>query len=281
MENLQSTISPEDLKKVKEARKRGMKRGAYAVMLLIMVVGFSLLFNVANTGKVVHEFVASTIIFLVVLHVLKNYRFFGRLTGKPAKNAVNAPNLYSNPYFIYSNLVTLLLIGYFIVMAITGMFMSKYVFHWFIELTGIPYPPPNRLVHGMFAYLLFPFLCLHIGLHVGKLFSLLERTINKGFSNAVKLGFALLGLHGIFCLFMYDFGPKFRMERTPPFNLQGDTLPHFFFIIDIVSMGAFFVMVSFTISQYLIKLNAKKIKAKAQQQAALKAKETTNTPEEA
>lgn len=261
-------LTPEEVQKLKAMRKRGYKRGAYAVMLLLMIFGFVSQYNVANTGVPVHELVATGLFVLVLLHVLKNYKFFGRLTGRPTGAPKTAPSLYKNPFFVYSNIVTLLLIGSFLVMAVTGMFMSKNIFGGIIAFLGIPYPPPNRLVHGLFAYILFPVLCLHLGTHIMKLFSFIERNVNKGLSNVTKLGLAILGVHGLFCLFVYDFSPKFEFVRSRPFNLQSDTISHWFFIVDIVSMGAFFVMLSYTISQFLIKSHAKKLKAEAEKKKA-------------
>lgn len=241
-------------------KSRGGKAAVYSLLLLVILVAFTLLFDVHGTGKLIHETLGILIILLVGYHIYHNAWFFKQLfnKNKNANPTVKKESRYSNPYFIFFDLTIVLMVIDFVAVIITGIMTSQIYFRGFLNALSLPSSAVVRPYHALAVFLLFPLIGLHLGLHLQSLISVLKSVYNKTVVLLIKLGFILMAIHGLVCFTTYNFAPKFSLIRSKSFRITDPNIPSWLFICDLVCMGAVFVIIGYVLANFLLMMRARK-----------------------
>lgn len=159
-----------------------------------MVICLPILMVYSLVGEFYHE-IAGTIMFvLFIVHHFLNRRWFGTITkGRQTIRRV------------VSSMINLLLIPVMLLVPISGMLMSKYLY----TLLRIPAPMSIvRLIHLSLSHWGLILMSLHVGMHVGS-----ESSKFGKWTNVVYLFFLFVGAYGCYAFFLNRFPSYLFLTR--------------------------------------------------------------------
>lgn len=232
--------------------QRGAKASFWIVLMFCMIGMFTVLFDVHYTRPFYHETIATILLVVLVFHVVRNRVFFSMVGRKNFPSTAGSPTLphYANKQFLLSDIVNIFLFACAIVCFITGMMISKFVFKELMVATFNFTPEQQRTIrafHAMSSYLLLIAIGLHAGLHLHTLFNFLTETLGKLWTRVVQVSLAIMGVHGLMCIFAYNFVSKFQLKISRSIGTLNPDLPEVFYWCDLLCIGTFFAMVSYAL----------------------------------
>ncbi len=172
--------------------------GAAAIWFLL--VGSCLvIFAPQSLGILVHEYLGTLLLALMIYHVGRNRYVFYPSSYLGAGAAVRLKNVTG-----------LLLLLSFIAMIASGIFISTEIFD-FLELPGMG---PARTIHlsvSAYAQLL---LGLHMGMHASRLQSFMMQELGRKLTNAVLSLLIICAINGLLVFYEGDYRYKLLFEQS-------------------------------------------------------------------
>lgn len=162
-------------------RKMILKRILDVVMIVLLLV----LMSFQHTGAEIHEWMGTGMFLSVLMHQFMNRKWYAAL-GKGRFSMVRVLQIVLNFALILDT----------ILMMVTGMLMSGYVFQWLPIHTGAS---TARSIHLAGAHWGFLLMSMHMGMHFGIISPVWEKT-SKGNKRQAVLKLLLLTVcgYGIF-----------------------------------------------------------------------------------
>lgn len=211
---------------------------ARVLFLLIFLLSTVIIFVPQAFGIKVHEYVSTIFLVIAIYHIIRN-RYFFKSCFKDRF-----------AFFIYRDIVTILLLTSFLVMLVTGVFISGNIF----DFIKWPFKGFMRDLHLSCAIYAFVFLGLHLGLHVFSLFGLIKDTLGKNALKLFKLGFSVISLIGLYNFVTGDYIDRLMFQQSFSFFDYERAL--IFSLIDAGSVLVMFAQIGYVIS--LLTLNKRK-----------------------
>lgn len=248
------SLKPNDQQN-KSLWSRGLKAVFWIAVMFSMIIMFTILFDVSYTRPYVHEVIATILMVILAFHIIRNRNFFSQLGRKnfPSPNGSKELLHYANRFFLLSDIINVFLILCAFVCFITGMMFSKFVFKDII-VPLIPLEKPSsvfRPIHAMSAYLLLVAIGLHAGLHLSTLFNFITDNLGKLWTRIIQGSMVIMGLHGLMCIFEYNFVSKFVFKVSKSIKTLNPDLPEFFYWCDLACIAVFFALISYALSVIL------------------------------
>lgn len=211
---------------------------ARSLFLMIFLLSTVIIFIPQAFGIKVHEYVATIFLVAAIYHIIRN-RYFFKSCFKD-----------KFAFFIYRDIVTLLLLTSFLVMLITGVFISGNIF----DFIKWPFRGFMRDLHLSCAIYAFVLLGLHLGLHAFSLFGLIKENLGANSLIFFKLGFAVVSLIGLYNFVNGDYIDRLMLQQS--FSFFDYERPLIFPLIDAGSVLVMFAQIGYLIS--LLTLNKHK-----------------------
>lgn len=190
-------------------------------------------FTAKLTGEFIHECLAVCMLIVVSIHVIQNRFFFNNLRYS------------NNAYSALRNLINILLLVDFIVLTVTGILISLYLFS-FIHVT-VPFA---RQLHTFSAYFAIILIGAHLGLFINKFFSFLANSIGKYFTLAIKLMLLICVINGIIVFIDEQYIDKLMLQQSFSFfDYNANPLIH---LINNLCVIILFTYVFYTITHCLL-----------------------------
>lgn len=231
------------------------KKIFWIVLMFGMIGVFAVLYDVNYTRPYIHEILGSIIIIILAFHVTRNRHFFslvGRKNFPQTRPSDPVIPRYSNPVFILSDAINIFLIVSCVVCLITGILISKFVFKDIVAaLFAIENTRTIRPYHAISCYLLLMAIGLHAGLQLNTLFSFLTHALNKTWTRIVQGSLVIMGLHGLYCIFAYNFLSKFELRASKSIGTLHPEWPQVLYWCEIGCVAVFFALISYALSTYL------------------------------
>lgn len=249
-----SSALQESTKTQPNIKLRAAKVVFWVVLMFAMIGVFAVLYDVNYTRPLIHETLGTILIFILACHVIRNRIFFKLVGRKNFPVSGGTPiSRYTNPYFILTDIINVFLIVCCLVCLITGILISKYVFKDVIAaIFAIENTKTIRPFHAMSCYLLLMAIGLHAGLHLNTLFTFLTNALNKTWTRIVQISLVIMGLHGLYCIFAYNFISKFQLKASKSIGTMHPDWPQILYWCEIGCIAVFFALISYGLSTYLI-----------------------------
>lgn len=194
-------------------RKMILKRILDVVMIVLLLT----LMSFQYTGTEIHEWVGTGMFLAVLIHQLLNRKWYAVL-GKGKFSTVRVLQIVLNFALVLDT----------ILMMVTGMLMSGYVFQWLPIHAGVS---ATRSIHLAGAHWGFLLMSMHMGMHFGIISLAWEKTSKENKRRAVlKLLFLIICGYGIFSFIQQGIGSYLFLQtefyqwgKTPNvwvYNLQ-------------------------------------------------------------
>ena len=209
-----------------------------SVFLMVFLLSTVIIFLPQAFGIKAHEYVATIFLVAAIYHILKNHYFFKSCFKEHFA------------FFIYRDLLTLLLLTSFLVMLVTGVFISGNIF----DFIKWPFQGFMRDLHLSCAIYAFVFLGLHLGLHAFSLFGLIKENLGATCLMLFKAGFVLVSLIGFYNFVTGDYLDRLMFQQSFSFFDYERAL--IFPLIDAGSVLVMFAQLGYLIS--LLTLNKRK-----------------------
>lgn len=251
-----STAHQANTKAQPNLKLQAAKAVFWVVLMFAMIGVFAVLYDVNYTRPLIHETLGTIIIVILAFHVIRN-RIFFKLVGRknfPVSASGTPISRYSNPYFILTDIINVFLIIICVVCLITGILISKYVFKDIVAATfAIENTITIRPYHAISCYLLLMAIGLHAGLHLNTLFNFLTSALNKTWTRIVQISLVIMGLHGLYCIFAYNFLSKFQLKASKSIGTLHPEWPQVLYWCEIGCVAVFFALINYGLSTYLIR----------------------------
>jgi cytochrome b561 len=162
-----------------------MKKIKFIIDILLFTISF-LLININNTGILIHETLGISIIVLIILHIILNYKWIKNIS----KN-IKKCNLKTKLIFL-TNIVIFVC---FLLTIILGILISKEIFK-FSTMDSYKF----IIAHYILGRLSIVIMLIHFGFHIRLIINKIKR--NKNFYYITITLYILFSL--IICLYMLD-----------------------------------------------------------------------------
>ncbi len=169
-----------------------------ALFLLIFLLASSVIFVPQSFGIKVHEYAATAFLVAAIYHVIRNRYVFRKLFAE------------KYPYYLLRDLTAVLIITAFLIMLLTGMAISVYVF----DFIRSPFQGILRDIHLYCAVYSFVLVGIHIGLHAISLFSFIRQQLGKRAVLMVKLFLTAAAVHGFYVFITGDYLDRLLFRQT-------------------------------------------------------------------
>ena len=192
-----------------------------------------LTFSPKLTETLIHEILGVIMSVTVIIHILQNQFFF--------KNLLIINNIYS----LFKSFISLLLLIDFIILIITGILISIYLFS-FMHI-DLPYV---RQLHTFSAYLAVVLIGCHIGLFFSQFFNFLTNSLGKYISLLIKLLLVVCVINGIKVFITDQYIEKLTFKQS--FSFWDYDAFALIPLINNLCVIILFVYISYTITSCLL-----------------------------
>lgn len=193
---------------------------------LVMTVLFLLAMACFLTGDAIHEVLGVSLLLLIVMHNIVNWRWYGALL--------------TGPYHarrVFQTAVNLLLLITVLVLPVSGIMLSRSLFA-FMDLNGGLFA---RKLHILSAYWGFILMSVHLGIHWEMVLTTTQQLMKlktpvRSYILLSKAWVVLVVVYGIYASFSREIGAKLILYYTYDFA-DFDQSPVFFFLDYFSIMG--------------------------------------------
>lgn len=218
---------------------------------ITMTILIMILMSFQFTGQKVHEWFGIGMFILFVIHNILNWRWSRNiLKGK-----------YS-AFRIIQTVINILLFLLMIVMMISGIMMSRYIFT-FLKINN--YMSLARNLHMACSYWMFILISLHLGMHWAMIINMFKKSSKSKNESLIKKSILyfvslFISVYGIYAFIKHKFYLYMFLRRKFIF-MDNDYWIGWYLLDHLVIMG-FFICVSYytikIIRKYSLKREAKK-----------------------
>lgn len=201
---------------------------------LLMIILLPFLMAYSLIGEKNHETIGSVMGFLFVMHHILNYRWYQTLT-KGKYTSVR----------IFSIIVNLLLTVDMILLIVSGILMSRYVFTF---LPRNQMASLARLMHMFGAYFGFVLMSMHIGLHAKSMIIKIEQKYFGIASIGIILSI-IISIYGAYAFFERRWLSYILLMNQFVFIDYSESI--IFFIIDCFAMMYLFAFLSYLLIEVI------------------------------
>lgn len=201
-------------------------------IILIFLMAYQLI------GESNHEWLGIGMFLLSIIHQIFNWRWY--------------KNLFRGTYKanrLCSTIINILIFIIMILMAISGMIMSKYVFVKF-NFDGVTWA---RTLHLVLSYWGFVLMAIHIGFHWHMILNTLKRKLHlsnyKYLSTLPKIIILSIILFGLYALNKRQLLSYMFLKSR--FVFYDFNEPIFYFIFDFLMIFALFIYLGYFVSTFL------------------------------
>ena len=193
---------------------------------LIMLLLMPLLMAYSLIGEMFHEIAGTVLFVLFIVHHIMNRRWYGSIKK----------GRYT-PLRVVTMVIDILLIVIMLMLPVSGILMSRYVFKFLPSAGNISL---IRTVHLLAAFWGFVLLSLHAGMHVKAMLNAVKKPVIVRW---IRIAGLIVGIYGIYAFYKRQLG-TYMFMRSHFIMLPFDE-PVIFYLLDYFAIMVMFMTVSY------------------------------------